>query len=113
MKGEAIDPVTLELIACRLTAGARQVAGVLLKSSYSTVIREVLDYSTALFDEAGRMVAQSAQLPFQMMTMSAPLQRLVAGGYDWRPGDVVLLNDPYACDAQHLPDFMTFRPVFG
>jgi N-methylhydantoinase B len=112
MNQAACDPVTLELIGCRLTAGAQQMAAALWKSSYSTVVREVLDYSTAIFDAAGRMVAQSAQLPFQMMTMSAPLRRLVDAGYNWRPGDVVLLNDPYACDAQHLPDFMTFRPVF-
>lgn len=107
-----LNAVTLELIRCRLVAGAQQMAATLWKSSYSTVIREVLDYSTALFDERGQMVAQSAQLPFQMMTMSVPLQYLVNQGYDWQPGDVVLLNDPYLCDGQHLPDFMTFRPIF-
>jgi N-methylhydantoinase B len=107
-----IDPITLELIRCRLVAGAQQMAAALWKSSYSTVIREVLDYSTALFDTQGQMVAQSAQLPFQMMTMSAPLRRLIENEYDWQPGDVVLLNDPYLCNAQHLPDLMTFRPVF-
>jgi len=46
-------------------AGAQQMAVSLWKSAYSTVIREVLDYSTAIFDEQGRMVAQSAQLPFR------------------------------------------------
>jgi len=107
-----LDPITLELIRCRLEAGAQQMAASLWKSSYSTVIREVLDYSTAIFDEHGRMVAQSAQLPFQMMTMSAPLQHLNEHGFDWQPGDVVMLNDPYDCPGQHLPDVMTFRPVF-
>ena len=107
-----LDAITLELVQCRLVAGAQQMAASLWKSSYSTVIREVLDYSTAIFDGQGQMVAQSAQLPFQMMTMSAPLQQLVHSGYAWDEGDVVLLNDPYACNAQHLPDFMTFRPVF-
>ena len=107
------DPFTLELVRCRLVAGAQQMAASLWKSSYSTVIREVLDYSTAIFDADGRMVAQSAQLPFQMMTMSAPLQQLIEGGYAWEEGDVVLLNDPYACNGQHLPDYMTFRPVFS
>lgn len=106
------DTITLELVRCRLVAGAQQMAASLWKSSYSTVIREVLDYSTAIFDEHGQMVAQSAQIPFQMMTMSAPLQQLVRSDYTWNEGDVVLLNDPYACNAQHLPDFMTFRPVF-
>ena len=108
-----LDPITLELVRCRLVAGAQQMAATLWKSSFSTVIREVLDYSTAIFDAQGRMVAQSAQLPFQMMTMSAPLTQLIKGGYPWQAGDVVLLNDPYACCAQHLPDFMTFRPVFS
>ena len=108
-----LDAITLELVRCRLVAGAQQMAASLWKSSYSTVIREVLDYSTAIFDGRGQMVAQSAQLPFQMMTMSAPLQQLIDSDYAWDEGDVVLLNDPYACNAQHLPDFMTFRPVFG
>ncbi|MBI4024288.1 MAG: hydantoinase B/oxoprolinase family protein [Verrucomicrobia bacterium] len=112
MKPRKPDPVTLELIRCRLEAGAQQMAVSLWKSSYSTVIREVLDYSTAIFDDRGRMVAQSAQLPFQMMTMSAPLQHLQSRRLDWQPGDVVLLNDPYDCAGQHLPDVMTFRPVF-
>ena len=108
-----VDPITLELVRCRLVAGAQQMAATLFKSAYSAVIREVLDYSTAIFDAQGQMVAQSAQLPFQMMTMSAPLRQLIEAGYPWQAGDVVLLNDPYACGAQHLPDFMTFRPVFA
>ena len=109
----SLDPITLELVRCRLEAGAQQMAAALWKSSYSIVIREMLDYSTAIFDAQGQMVAQSAQLPFQMMTMSAPLQYLQRGGFDWKDGDVVLLNDPYACEGQHLPDFMTFRPIFA
>jgi len=107
-----LDPITLELIRCRLEAGAQQMAASLWKSAYSTVIREVLDYSTAIFDEQGRMVAQSAQLPFQMMTMSAPLHHLEARQFPWQPGDVVILNDPYDCPGQHLPDVMIYRPVF-
>ena len=113
MTESTIDPIALELIRCRLVAGAEQMSAALWKSAYSTVIREVLDYSTAIFDAQGQMVAQSAQLPFQMMTMSAPLRFLVEGGYEWQAGDVVLLNDPYACAGQHLPDFMTFCPVFA
>ena len=108
-----VDPVTLELVRNRLVAGAQQMAVTIWKSAYSTVVREVLDYSTALFDERGQMVAQSAQIPFQMMTMSAPMRYLVDRGFDWDEDDVVLLNDPYACDGQHLPDVMTFRPIFA
>ncbi|MCY4114975.1 MAG: hydantoinase B/oxoprolinase family protein [Chloroflexi bacterium] len=109
----AVDPITLALIRNRLVAGAEQMAVTLWKSSFSTVIREVLDYSTAIFDVEGRMVAQSSQIPFQMMTMSAPMGYLIRTGYDWQPGDVVLLNDPYACEAQHLPDYIVLRPAFS
>ena len=109
----AVDPITLALIRNRLVSGAQQMAVTLWKSSFSTVIREVLDYSTAIFDAEGRMVAQSSQIPFQMMTMSAPMGYLVRTGYDWQPGDVVLLNDPYAVDGQHLPDYTVFRPAFA
>ena len=109
----SIDPITLELIRCRLVSGAQQMAAALWKSSYSTVIREVLDYSTALFDARGRMVAQSAAIPFQMMTMSDPMRYLIETDYDWQEGDVVLLNDPFVCHGQHLPDYMTFRPIFA
>ena len=108
----AVDPITLALIRNRLVAGAEQMAVTLWKSSFSTVIREVLDYSTAIFDTEGRMVAQSSQIPFQMMTMSAPMGYLIRTGYDWQPGDVVLMNDPYAGEAQHLPDYTMFRPAF-
>lgn len=106
------DPVDLELIRNRLVAGAEKMSLTLWRSSFSTVIREVLDYSTALFTPNGAMVAQSAQLPFQMMTMSGPLQQAIREK-DFGPGDVVLLNDPYAARGQHLPDFMVFRPVYA
>lgn len=105
-----LDPVDLELIRNRLVSGAEKMSLTLWRSSYSTVIREVLDYSTALFSADGSMVAQSAQLPFQMMTMSGPLKQAIAK-VDVEPGDVLLLNDPHAAGAQHLPDFMMFRPV--
>ena len=113
MNAAAVNPITLELVRNRLVAGAQQMAVTIWKSAYSTVVREVLDYSTAIFDEQGLMVAQSAQIPFQMMTMSAPMQYLFDRGFEWSEGDVVLLNDPYACDGQHLPDVMTFRPIFS
>jgi len=46
------------------------------------------------------------------MTMSAPLQHLEARQFPWEPGDVVILNDPYDCPGQHLPDVMIYRPMF-
>ena len=110
---KSVDPITLALVRNRLMAGAEQMAITLWKSSFSTVIREVLDYSTAIFDAKGRMVAQSSQIPFQMMTMSAPMRHLIQSGYDWQPGDVVLLNDPYVAEGQHLPDYTVFRPAFA
>ena len=107
-----LDPVLLELIRSRLEYGAQHMAHTLWRSSSSTTIREVLDYSTALFNARGEMVAQSAQLPFQMMTMSSPMRHFHVEGYPWEPGDAVLVNDPYLAAGQHLPDLMVFRPIF-
>ncbi len=109
----SLDPIKIEIIRSLLEYGAQHMAHALWRSSSSTVVREVLDYSTALFAANGEMVAQSAQLPFQMMTMSPPLRKLVKEGYPFEPGDVVLLNDPYLAAAQHLPDLMVFRPLFS
>ena len=53
------DPITLEVVTNALVAVAEQMAATILRTSYSTVIREMLDYSTAVFDLEGRIIAQS------------------------------------------------------
>ncbi len=110
-----LDPVTVEVIRNALIAGAEEMNLSIWRTARSTVVRETLDYSTALFDGKGRAVAQSTRIPIHLNSMSVCLDDIVAGHIpleDWNDGDIILTNDPY-CGGQHLPDFVAFQPVFG
>lgn len=114
MTADTIDPVRLEVIRNALIAGAEEMNLSIWRTARSTVVRETLDYSTALFDGAGRAVAQSTRIPIHLNSMSVCLDEIVAHHIpldDWHEGDIILTNDPY-CGGQHLPDFVTFQPVF-
>ena len=109
-----VDPVTLEVIRQGLVAAAEQMATSIERSAHSQVIREMLDYSTAVFDATGGIVAQSTRIPMHLNSMTralrAVLERFPLAG--WRDGDVYATNDPYS-GGQHLPDIQTFAPVFA
>lgn len=110
-----VDPVTLEVVNNALVGVAEQMAATILRTSYSTVIREMLDYSTAVFDLNGRIIAQSCRIPIHLNSMSRSLRTTLDEAIpigEWRPGDVVVTNDPYK-GGQHLPDVQTFLPVFA
>jgi N-methylhydantoinase B len=109
-----VDPITMEVVRNALISIAEQMSITMLKTSYSTVIREILDYSTALFDSQGRIIAQASRIPVHLNSMSPALETILTEYFpigSWRPGDVVMMNDPYK-GGQHLPDIMTFTPVF-
>jgi N-methylhydantoinase B len=109
----SIDSVTLEVIRHGLVAAAEQMASSIERSARSLVIREMLDYSTGIFDLEGGIVAQSTRIPMHLNSMTRPLQAIIGGPYpmeDWEEGDVFLTNDPYS-GGQHLPDIMTFAPI--
>ena len=110
-----IDPVRQEVIRNALIAGAEEMNASIWRTARSTVVRETLDYSTALFDGQGRAVAQSTRIPIHLNSMSVCLEDIVAGPIpldQWQDGDVILTNDPYS-GGQHLPDFVAFKPVFS
>lgn len=110
----AMDPITLEVIRHGLVAAAEQMADSIERSAHSQVIREMLDYSTAVFDRSGQIIAQATRIPIHLNSMGRALQTILADYYpldEWRPGDVYVSNDPYA-GGQHLPDVQAFAPVF-
>lgn len=110
----AIDPVRLEVIRNALVAAAEEMSITIWRTSRSTVVREILDFSTAVFDAEGRNIAQSARIPVHLNSMSDCLKRVLEDYIpldQWAEGDVIVTNDPYA-GGQHLPDIQTFRPVF-
>lgn len=109
-----IDPVRLEVIRNALVAAAEEMSITIWRTSRSTVVREILDYSTAVFDAEGRNIAQSARIPVHLNSMSDCLRTILEQHIpldQWNDGDVIVTNDPYS-GGQHLPDIQTFRPVF-
>jgi N-methylhydantoinase B len=108
------DPVLLEIIAHALVSAAEEMSITVWRTSRSTTVRELLDYSTAVFDGEGRNIAQAARMPVHLNSMELCLQEIIASHLPlerWQEGDVVITNDPYA-GGQHLPDFLAFKPVY-
>jgi len=107
------DAVTTEVIRHGLTAAAEQMARSIQRSARSQVVREMLDYSTAVFDTRGGLVAQSTSIPLHLNSMTRALQTLLAQypADRMEAGDVYATNDPYS-GGQHLPDILTFAPIY-
>ena len=109
-----LSPIDIEIIRNALVAAAEDMNVTIWRTARSTVVRETLDYSTAVFDAEGRNVAQSARIAIHLNSMATCLEGILAGPIslaDWREGDVIVTNDPYA-GGQHLPDVLTFKPVY-
>src|SRR5450432_667231 len=109
-----LDPIELEVLRNALTAAAAEMDVTMWRTSRSTIVREMLDYSTAIFDAYGNNVAQSARIPQHLNSMGYFMQTILKRFVPaelWEEGDVIISNDPY-CGGQHLPDIAAFRPVF-
>jgi len=105
-----VDAITLEVFNHRLSALAEEMGVTLCRSAFSPNIKERRDYSCAVFDSRGDMVAQAAHIPVHLG--STPLSvRAAIDRVPMKPGDVVILNDPYA-GGTHLPDVTVVAPVY-
>ncbi|HET7325367.1 MAG TPA: hydantoinase B/oxoprolinase family protein, partial [Halococcus sp.] len=98
---EGLDAVTLEIVRNQLEGVAEEMGEVLITSAYSPNIKERQDCSTALFDSTGRLVAQAEHIPVHLGAMPSAVDTVLE--YDPEPGDVFVLNDPFA-GGTHLPD---------
>jgi len=96
-----MDGVTLSVLVSALTGIAEEMGSLLVRSAYSSNIKERRDCSTALFDARGRMVAQAEHIPVHLGAMPEAVAAVMAR--DPRPGDVFAVNDPYS-GGTHLPD---------
>src|SRR5512139_3852712 len=104
------DPIRLEIYKHLFAAIAEEMGVVLRKASFSPNIKERRDFSCAIFDPAGRMAAQAAHIPVHLGSMPLSVAEAVRAFPDLRPGDSVLLNDPYH-GGTHLPDITLVSPV--
>ena len=109
-----LDPITLQVIRNGLASLADEMALIILRSAYSPVVRDIMDYSTGLCDPQGRIVAQGLTLPIQLCSFPR-IMRFVQErfGDTLADGDVLIANDPYGSGGQHLPDVYVLKPVFG
>jgi N-methylhydantoinase B len=109
----AEDTFTAEVVKMALTSLADEMALSVLRTAHSEVVRDTMDFSTALFDGRGRLVAQGLTLPLHLGAMPDALEHLLQKFHgDIEPGDVFLLNDPDE-GGMHLPDLFVFKPVFA
>jgi N-methylhydantoinase B len=104
------DGVALALDQGLFAACAEEMGATLMRTAYSPNIKERLDYSCAVFDAAGRLVAQAAHIPVHLGSMPRAVEAALARA-PFRPGDTVALNDPFA-GGTHLPDVTLVSPVF-
>ena len=104
------DPIRLELYRNLLTSIAEEMGVSLCRSAFSANIKERRDFSCAIFDQQGNMVAQAAHIPVHLGAMPLSVQSAIQQ-IQMLPGDTVLLNDPYA-GGTHLPDFTLVSPVY-
>jgi 5-oxoprolinase (ATP-hydrolysing) len=108
----APDPVLLEIFNNLFQAIAEQMGLTLQNTSYSVNIKERLDFSCAIFDQQGQLVANAPHMPVHLGSMGESIQALIAAkGFSFHPGDVYALNNPYS-GGTHLPDITVITPVF-
>jgi 5-oxoprolinase (ATP-hydrolysing) len=105
------DPIRLEVFGNRFMSIAEQMGAVLRNTSVSTNIKERLDYSCAVFDAAGGLVANAPHIPVHLGAMDETVRMVRERFPDLAPGDVVVTNDPFA-GGSHLPDVTVVTPVF-
>ncbi len=106
------DPVLLELFNNLFMNVAEQTGAVLQNTSMSVNIKERLDFSCAIFDATGALVANAPHVPVHLGAMGESVRTVLARrGTTLRPGDVVALNNPYN-GGTHLPDVTVITPVF-
>ncbi|HRW61753.1 MAG TPA: hydantoinase B/oxoprolinase family protein, partial [Defluviicoccus sp.] len=111
--GTHADPVLLEIFNNLFMAIAEQMGAVLANTAQSVNIKERLDFSCAVFDAEGSLVANAPHLPVHLGSMGESVKAVIAAHAGaMRPGNVYVLNAPYA-GGTHLPDVTVITPVFG
>jgi N-methylhydantoinase B len=108
-----VDPIVVSVIQHRLLAIVEEMGEAMLRTAYSQILNSSRDFSTAICDLDGRLIAQAEHVPIHVGALpfaARAMTEFFAG--DIHPGDVFLLNDPYH-GGNHLPDLTAFVPVFA
>ncbi len=105
-----VNPILLQVFRNRFIAIAEEMGVTLGRTSFSPNIKERRDYSCALFDAGGDMIAQAAHIPVHLGSMPLSVKAAIAA-VPMAAGDMVMLNDPF-CGGTHLPDITLVAPVY-
>lgn len=108
-----LDPVLLEVMRNRFAAIAEEMGVSLVRTSYSTNIKDRRDCSCALFDVDGNVIAQAEHIPVHLGVLPFGVRGAIAAmaDMDLQPGDAIMHNDPYV-GGTHLPDLIVVAPIF-
>ncbi|MDB5388003.1 MAG: hypothetical protein JWM11_3649, partial [Planctomycetaceae bacterium] len=106
----AADPVRLEIFNNLFASIAERMGTTLQRTSFSTNVKERLDFSCAIFSPTGNLVVNAPHIPVHLGAMSETVKRIIADNPDLGPGDVYVTNDPYR-GGSHLPDVTVITPV--
>jgi len=109
--GESLDPIRLEIFNNLFMAVAEQMGVVLQNTARSVNIKERLDFSCAVFDANGELVANAPHMPVHIGSMDASLRALINSGLPMSAGNTFVHNNPYD-GGTHLPDINVITPVF-
>jgi N-methylhydantoinase B len=107
------DPITLEVLKHALASIADEMALVIMRTAYSSIVRDSMDYSTALCDREGRAVAHGLTMALHLGSFPDAMACLLAQYRgNIKPEDLFVWNDPYGAGGMHLPDVYIVKPVF-
>src|SRR5216683_3166960 len=108
------DPIQLEVFSNALLSIAEEMGALLIRTAYSTNIKERHDASTAIFDAEGRLIAQAEHIPMHLGALLSAITHILKRypKKTLRPGDAFLANDPYNGGGTHLADVTVASPVF-
>lgn len=107
------DPIMLEVVRSHLITTCREMGIAMMRTSYSPIFNEGLDFSCVVFDGSGEMIAQADFCPAMIGAIVHVVEWAIKeiGPENMNPGDVILHNDPYR-NGCHLPEFMVLKPCF-
>lgn len=114
MSSRLVDPITLEVVRAGLVSIVHEMSITMDRTSYSTIIREVHDYSCVLFDGKGRLIAQAEGIPVFNGSMNFVIDAILKHFpvATMKPGDIFISNDPYSGGGTHKNDINIVMPVF-
>ncbi len=109
-----IDAITSEVVLNSFLSIAEEMSVALVRSAYSTNIKERRDCSCAIFDPKGDLIALAENIPIHLGSMQGLLNEISGNLQKWnlRPGDIIIANDPYLGGGSHLPDITLIKPIF-